>query len=97
MSFTVLGDVSSTASLLQFAVQTGIGIVAYRNIGSPHKTLKGSWETLHNIQAHLRVVTPSRRRAIEAAAAMNRCRTLKDIEGEFQKYAPLMHFAWFEP
>jgi len=84
MAFNALGNVSNTASLVQFAVQTGIGIVAYRNIGSPHKTLKGSWETLRNIQTHLRVVTPSRRQAIEAAAAMNKCRTLKDIEGEFQ-------------
>ena len=91
MASVMLGNLSNTATILEFTAHGAVAVLAYRNLASPYKTLGEACKTLLNIKTHLDAVTPSRRRAIEAAAAMNKCRSLIDIESEFQKYVPFMH------
>lgn len=94
-ALTTLGTVSNATGIVGFAVQGVYGLAAsYQAVGSPHTTLQETWETLRNIQTRLDAFTrlsPQRRQAIEAAAAMKKCRSLTDIEDEFQKYVPFMH------
>lgn len=67
------------------AIQGVVGAaVGYQVIGSPHTTLQETWERLRNIRTHLKAITPERRQRIEAAAAMRLCRSLTDIQKQFQ-------------
>lgn len=95
MTSASYNDVANTASLVEFAVQGAYGLGwSYKTVGSPNTTLKGTWETLCNIKTYLDAFTRisyERRQAIDAAAAKKKCKSLSDIENEFQKYAPSMH------
>jgi hypothetical protein len=83
----MIGEVSNTAGLVVLGLQGAFGLaVGYKNIGSPHNTLKETLEALRNIKTRLDAVTPDQRQKIEAAAAMRKCRSLTDIDSEFQKY-----------
>jgi hypothetical protein len=88
----VLGDVSNAGSMVGLAIQGAVGLaVGYKAIGSPHTTLQDTWESLRIIRTHLKAVTPERRQRIEAAAAMRLCRSLTDIDNQFQEYVPFIH------
>jgi len=84
MASVILGNLSNTATVVEFAAHGAVAVLAYRNFASPHKTLSEACKILLNIKTHLDGVTPTRRHEIEAAAARNKCRGLEDIEGEFQ-------------
>ena len=69
------------------AIQGVVGLaVGYQTVASPHTTLQETWQTLLNIKTHLEAVNPKRRQRIEAAAQMSQCRSLEDIENEFEEY-----------
>jgi hypothetical protein len=91
MASVMLGNLSNTATIVEFAAHGAVAVLAYRNLASPYKTLSEACKILLNIKTHIDAVTSARRQEIEAAAAMNKCRSLGDIEGEFQKYASFMH------
>jgi len=87
-----LGNVSNAGGIVGLAIQGAVGLaIGYQTIGSPHTTLQETWERLRNIRTHLKAVTPERRQRIEAAAAMRLCRSLTDIENNFQEYVPFSH------
>lgn len=84
---TMLGNFTNGGQIVEFAIQGALGIaVAYNTVGSPHATLRDCWETLCDIKTRLKAVTNERRQKIAAAAATRKCRSLADIESEFQKY-----------
>lgn len=89
---SVFGNLANAGGLAGLAAQGAIGLaVGYKTIYSPHTTLRGTWETLLNIKAHLEAITDEQRLKIEAAAQMRLCKSLTDINREFQEYVPFTH------
>src|SRR5260221_8388664 len=86
VKLTVAGAGHAVATVLSTAVALHSG---YKTIGSPHTTLQDTWEKLHNIKDYLATVTDERRQKIEAAAQKRHCKSLADIEVQFQEYVPL--------
>jgi len=86
-SWNALGDVSAASSIATLAVQGVVAAavhVGYRSVGSPHSSLRETWDTLLSIKTRLEAVSTEQRKKIEAAAVMKKCRSLTDIEDEFQ-------------
>lgn len=61
-------------------------VEGYKTIGSPYTSLQETWETLKNIKTSLDAIPDERRQKIEAAAQRRFCRSIADIEKEFQEY-----------
>jgi len=70
------------AALFSTAVALRTG---YQAIGSPNTTLEETWTKLNNIENYLERITDEQREKIEAAAQMRHCRSLGDIEDQFQE------------
>lgn len=92
--WNTFGDTTNAVSVAALTVQGAIGLaVGYQSVGSPHATLRETWDTLGNIKIHLDTArdNPERLKKIEAAAAMRKCKSLIDIEKEYREYVPFMH------
>jgi hypothetical protein len=86
----MLGNVSNASSLAVLAFQGAASLTyGYQTIYSPHTTLQNTWDALRSIKTHLETINPARRQRIEDAAAQRKCRSLEDIEKEFQEYVPM--------
>jgi len=75
------------AALISTAVALRTG---YQAVGSPNTTLEDTWKKLHNIKDYLEKITDEQRQKIEAAAKKRHCKSLADIEDQFQEYVPLI-------
>lgn len=86
----MLGNVSNASGFAVLAFQGAASLTyGYQTICSPHTTLQNTWDALRNIKTHLETINPARRQRIEAAAAQRKCKSLEDIESEFQEYVPM--------
>lgn len=86
-TWTTVENIASVSGVAGNVLCGVVGLATgYQALGSPYTTLQESWQELHHIKERLEAIKPERVRQIEAAAAKGKCRSLKDIQKQFQEY-----------
>jgi len=82
---STVGNLGNYGSLVGLGLQ-GLASVAigYQSYGSPYSTLQEVWKQLQVIKIYLENIPAERRQIIEAAAQRELCRSLEEIESQFQ-------------